>query len=43
MKHLAKTRNIGISAVVCQKAAAQLDPIQQLFLEKVREYSKKKQ
>ena len=32
-------RNFGISAVVMQKA----DPIQQLFLDKIREYAKKSQ
>ena len=31
-------RNIGISAPVLQKAS---DPIQQLFLDKLREYSQK--
>ncbi|CAH1796469.1 unnamed protein product [Owenia fusiformis] len=34
------SRNLGVSAVVTQKAQANLDPIQQLFLEKVRDYSK---
>lgn len=32
-------RNIGISAVVYQKGAAKLDPIQQLFIDKIHEYS----
>ena len=31
-------RNIGISSVVLQKA----DPIQQIFVDKVREYAQKK-
>ncbi len=35
-------RNLGVTAVLSQKAAAaDLDPIQQLFLDKVREYAKK--
>lgn len=34
-------RNIGMTAVVYQAAAPKVDPIQQLFLDKVREYSKK--
>jgi len=34
-------RNLGVSAVVCQKAAAVSDPIQQLFLSKTRDYAKK--
>ncbi|KAK2170095.1 hypothetical protein LSH36_4g03014 [Paralvinella palmiformis] len=34
-------RNIGISAVLCQKTATKLDPIQQLFVEKIREYNNK--
>merc|ERR1712018_12103 len=32
-------RNFGVTAVVCQKAP--IDPIQALFLDKVREYAKK--
>ena len=31
-------RNFGVTAVVTQKAS---DPIQQLFLDKIRDYSKK--
>ena len=34
-------RNIGLSAVAAQKAATVSDPIQQLFLDKVREYKTK--
>eukprot|EP00745_Piridium_sociabile_P042905 TRINITY_DN87000_c1_g1_i1.p2 TRINITY_DN87000_c1_g1~~TRINITY_DN87000_c1_g1_i1.p2 ORF type:complete len:137 (-),score=55.89 TRINITY_DN87000_c1_g1_i1:283-693(-) len=34
-------RNIGVSAVVAQKAATVTDPIQQLFLDKVRAYKTK--
>jgi len=34
-------RNIGVSAVVSNKAAANLDPIQGLFLDKIREYASK--
>merc|ERR1712062_581068 len=34
-------RNIGVSAVAAQKAAAVTDPIQQLFLNKIREYKTK--
>merc|ERR1712141_201008 len=36
-------RNLGVSAVLGQKAATVSDPIQQLFLEKIREYAKKSQ
>ena len=32
-------RNYGVSSILLQKAQ---DPIQQLFVEKIREYSKKK-
>merc|ERR1711963_166342 len=34
-------RNIGVSAIVAQKAAEVADPIQQLFLTKIREYKTK--
>jgi len=34
-------RNLGVSAVLAQKTAAVSDPIQQLFLDKIREYAKK--
>ena len=34
-------RNIGLSAVAAQKAAEVSDPIQQLFLTKIREYKAK--
>ena len=34
-------RNIGLSAVAAQKAATVTDPIQQLFLDKIREYKTK--
>lgn len=34
-------RNLGISAIVAQKASGTIDPIQQLFLDKVRDYAKK--
>lgn len=34
-------RNIGISAVCLQKAQASLDPIQRLFVDKIREYAQK--
>lgn len=35
-------RNYGISAVVFQKAAQKVDPVQQLFLNKSKEYFNKK-
>ena len=35
-------RNLGVSAVLAQKATA-TDPIQQLFVDKIREYAKKSQ
>lgn len=35
------TRNFGISSVCYQKAAGNLDPIQKLFVEKLKEYSQK--
>ncbi|XP_076457821.1 ATP synthase-coupling factor 6, mitochondrial-like [Babylonia areolata] len=38
---LLSQRNIGISAVAAQKAATVSDPIQQLFLDKIREYKTK--
>ncbi|PVD27483.1 hypothetical protein C0Q70_12644 [Pomacea canaliculata] len=34
-------RNLGVSAVLAQKSGTALDPIQQLFLEKIREYKSK--
>lgn len=36
---LAFKRNYGVSAVLYQKAS---DPIQQLFVDKIREYAQKK-
>ena len=40
---LVVSRNIGISAVCCQKATAavNLDPIQKLFIDKIHEYAQK--
>lgn len=35
---VATKRNIGLSSVI----AAKVDPIQQLFVDKIREYNKKK-
>lgn len=35
-------RNYGVSAVVFQKAAVKVDPIQKLFLDKSKEYYTKK-
>ena len=37
----AARRNLGVSAVAAQKAAEVSDPIQQLFLNKIREYKTK--
>merc|ERR1712002_1061587 len=37
----AARRNLGVSAVAAQKAADVTDPIQQLFLNKIREYKTK--
>ncbi|KAK7105657.1 ATP synthase-coupling factor 6, mitochondrial-like isoform X2 [Littorina saxatilis] len=34
-------RNIGVSAVAAQKAAPVTDPIQQLFLDKIKDYKTK--
>ena len=34
-------RNFGISSVCFQKAAANLDPIQKIFVDKLREYNQK--
>jgi len=35
------TRNIGVSAVCCQKAAVASDPIQKLFVDKIHDYAQK--
>jgi len=34
-------RNIGLTAVCCQKTAVATDPIQKLFIDKIHEYSNK--
>jgi len=35
------TRNIGVSAVCCQKTAVATDPIQKLFVDKIHDYAQK--
>jgi len=35
------TRNIGVSAMCCQKAAVASDPIQKLFVDKIHDYAQK--
>jgi len=38
---LSLSRNIGLSAPCCQKAAAATDPIQKMFIDKIHEYAEK--
>lgn len=38
---LTLSRNVGVSAPCCQKAAAATDPIQKMFIDKIHEYSEK--
>jgi len=38
---LSLSRNIGVSATCCQKAAAATDPIQKMFVDKIHEYTAK--
>lgn len=38
---LSLSRNFGLSAPCCQKAAAAADPIQKMFIDKIHEYAEK--
>ena len=35
------SRNIAVSALCCQQAAAATDPIQKMFIDKLHEYAQK--